>query len=332
MSCRRMNPLAAPTVRARGAEWRAALLACALLATAGVPTASAQETAEPVAPAEADSGAAAREHFQKGVDYYTEGDLAAAMVEFQRAFKLQPTFRLLYNLGQVAYEQRDYVAAERYFRRYLAEGAAQIDQSRRHEVERELERLQGRVTDLRLRSSLPNARLFVDEQAVGTAPLSEPVRVSAGRRELRAELPGYAPVRKIVDVVGGEPLSVELAFGEPLNVVGGESKGGGTSPALWTGIATGVLALGTGGMALWANSDESSYDKALERQTTREELETLRDRTEQKALITDVLLGATVVTATITLILLLTEDGSEERAPSHARRVEVGPGSVRASF
>jgi hypothetical protein len=57
----------------------------------------------------------------------------------------------------------------------------------------------------------------------------------------------------------------------------------------------------------------------------------LRDRTETKALITDVLLGATVVTATITLILLLTDDGPEDRAPQTAG-VEVGPGSVRATF
>ena len=54
----------------------------------------------------------ARAHFQRGVDYYTEGDLAAALVEFERAYALQPAYRLLYNLGQVTYELRDYAAAE----------------------------------------------------------------------------------------------------------------------------------------------------------------------------------------------------------------------------
>lgn len=314
---------------------RGAGLICLALAVAPVSAARAQDAQGPAteAVAEADPAAtAAREHFQKGVDYYTEGDLTAAMVEFQRAYKLQPTYRLLYNLGQVAYEQRDYAAAERYFRTYLAEGGDDIQEARRHEVQRELERLQSRVADVRIASSLPSARLYVDEQPVGTAPLARPVRVSAGRRAIRAELPGYAPVRKVVDVVGGEPLSVELTFGAPLaQVAESPSADSGTSPALWTGIATGVLALGTGGMALWTNSEESNFDDALARATSPKELENLRDSTEQKALITDILLGATVVTATITLILLLTEDGPAERRPDTAR-VEVGPGSVRASF
>ena len=52
----------------------------------------------------------AREHFERGVDYYGEGDYRAALIEFQRAYSIQPTYRLLYNLGQVAYELRDYAA------------------------------------------------------------------------------------------------------------------------------------------------------------------------------------------------------------------------------
>ena len=50
----------------------------------------------------------ARAHFERGVEYYTEGDFRAALVELTRAYALQPTYKMLYNLGQVAFELRDY--------------------------------------------------------------------------------------------------------------------------------------------------------------------------------------------------------------------------------
>jgi tetratricopeptide (TPR) repeat protein len=293
----------------------------------------------PAEAAESEITTKARKHFQKGVDYYGEGDLVAAMVEFKRAYDIEPTFRLLYNIAQVAYEQRDYAAAERYFKDYLAEGKTQIEIERRIEVERELERLRGRVANVSLHSSLPNAQLFVDEQLVGREPLPKAVRVSAGRRTVRAELPGHVPVRRVIDVVGGEAQRVELVFLTPLDQRYAESdpsysrdepSSRGLGPALWTGLATGVLAAGTVGMAIWTQSEQSDYDAAVQRETTRTELDRLSDSTEQKALITDVLLGATVVAGVITVVLLLTDEDSAERATASA--IERRPDAMRLRF
>jgi hypothetical protein len=144
---------------------------------------------------------------------------------------------------------------------------------------------------------------------------------------VRAELNGFAPVQRVIEVVGGEPQRVELNFVPSLSV---DDKGSrGTSPALWTGIATGVLGLGAGGMALWAASEQTKYDDALAGETSRRELDTLADSTQQKALITDVLLGATVVAGVITLVLIVT-DGPEERPRTSS--IVIGPGAVRAAF
>lgn len=310
------------------------LMFALLLWCSAPPLARAQEPqSEAEAPAVPDNVAKARAHFQKGVDYYSEGDLAAAMVEFQRAYELEPSYRLLYNLAQVSYEQRDYAQAERYFRDYLAQGKAEIEPARRQDVQDELQRLKGRVADVWLRPNRSDAQLFIDERPVGRAPLAKPVRVSAGHRTVRAELPGFAPVQRVIDVVGGEAMAVELEFGSPLEVGYGAQAGssGGPSPALWTGIATGVLALGTAGMAVWTASEEASYEDALARETSRGELDDLADSTEQKALLTDVLLGATIVTGAITVILLLTE-GPQERGPTAHTGIAIGPGSVRVTF
>jgi tetratricopeptide (TPR) repeat protein len=310
-----------------------------LLALSSVPFAAhAQDPASSeviAAPAETEdeNAARAREHFQKGVDYYSEGDLAAALVELQRAYELQPTFRLLYNLGQVSYELRDYAAAESYFREYLAQGGAEIDTVRRVEVEQELGRLKGRVADVMVRTDIADAQLFVDDREVGRTPLEKPLRLSAGRRTVRAELPGRPVVQRVIDVVGGEATATELRFGASPVVARANDDGDSilAKPALWTGIAAGVLALGTGGIALWTSSEQADYDDAIQRETSRSELSELSDGIEQKALVTDILLGATIAAAVVTVVLILTDDDSGEHAPSYGS-VEFGPGSVSGTF
>lgn len=312
-----------------------------LLALSGAPLAAhaqdeaTEEASEPPRPVN-DVETRAREHFQKGVAYYSEGDLAAALVELRRAYDLQPTFRLLYNLGQVSYELRDYAAAEAYFRDYLAQGGAEIETERRVEVELELERLKGRIADVMVRTDSGDAQLFVDDREVGRSPLTKPLRLSAGRRTLRAELPGRPAVQRVIDVVGGDTMNVELRFGaSPVATGMSVDVDNGadlmSKPAFWTGVGTGVLALGTVGMALWTSSEQDDYDDAIARRTSRSELNELSDGVEQKALVTDILLGATIVGALVTVALILTDDDSEERESSYGS-FEIGPGSVRGTF
>lgn len=292
------------------------------------PEPAGEQEAAPVEQAESETTVRARAHFKKGVDYYAEGDLTAAMVELKRAYEIEPSFRLLYNLAQVAYEQRDYAASEQYFKDYLEQGGTQIEIERRIEVERELEKLKGRVADIYLRTNVGGAQLFIDDQPVGIEPMERPVRVSAGRRKMRAELPGRAPATRVIEVVGGEPQRIELSFAAPVDLTYEEpARDDGPGAALYTGIATGVLAVGTVGMAIWTSSEQGKYDDEVEGETSRAKLDDLSDSVEQKALVTDILLGATVVTGVITLVLALTEGDSEERAS-----VRVGPGSIGGRF
>src|SRR4051794_16402603 len=69
-----------------------------------------------------DAVTAARTHFKRGLELYQDGDFRAALIELERAYALEPRYRLLYDLGQVAYALRNYVDAERYFTEYLEKG------------------------------------------------------------------------------------------------------------------------------------------------------------------------------------------------------------------
>lgn len=323
---------------------RTSLQALAYLATFAVATGPAPVRADTEPSAEVEAG---RSHFDRGVDYVHDGDLRAALIEFKRAYVASPNYRVLYNLGQVSNALREYTEAQRYFQRYLTDGAGEIDAARKREVEALLEKLAGRIANLVLNSNMAGAELFVDDVSVGKTPLTGPVPVSTGTHQISAAINGRSRITRVVEAAGGETLTVRMEFPAqtsettppaPRAASDSSAKSTGPSPVLWLAIGSGALAVGTGVMAYLAAQDAAEYHDALERSTTPSELEELDDSATTKAIATDILLGATIVATTITVIIAL-QGKSSERAATAARggddsgfaRLTVGPGSVGVS-
>lgn len=301
-------------------------------AQAGSEPAEARSAAEPAAaPALAADGGdveQARQHFERGVEYYNDGDYHAASIEFQRAYKLRPAYRLLYNLGQVAFELRDYAGAERYFRSYLAEGQDDVAPERRTEVQGELEQLQRRVASVRITTNQSDAEIRIDDRPIDKSA-GMPVRVSAGRRRFVADKPGYAPVQRVVDVLGGEALDVQLVFGPRIVPAPGTAISTHSSNALpWvTGIGSGLLLLAAGGVGYAAYHDSAKHADLLRQYTTRQELDRLESQARSKALVTDILLGTGIVGGIVTMVLVLSS-GSDDKPPSQAQSSSVQLGAA----
>lgn len=307
---------------------RVALWGLALLFVCGSGAARAQAEA----PASVEAG---RDHFNRGVEYVQDGDLKGALIEFKRAYAVAANYRVLYNLGQVENELRDYTEAQAYFQRYLNDGGDDIPSARRREVESLLGKLAGRIATLTIETDVPGAELFVDGVSIGKSPLSGPVRVSTGSRVLSAVASGRPRVTRVVEAAGGESVSVRLNFPlqapdtqVPLFEPGQRSAehSSGVHPAVWLGIGSGVLAAGAGVMAYLAERDAGKYDDAVHRKTTARELSDLDSRARAKALVTDILLGAALVSTTITVIVA-TQSGKPDSEPRAA--LSLGPGSLR---
>jgi tetratricopeptide (TPR) repeat protein len=263
-------------------------------------------------------------HFDRGVRFYEEGDYRSALLEFQRAYALQHAYQLLYNLGQVSGELRDYASAEDYFRRYLVDGKDAIAADRRAEVLVELTHLATRVGSLRITSNVSGAEIRIDDRVVPDA-LTKSVRVSAGRRQLSAEKAGYAPVRRAVDVLGGEESTVSLAFGPPLGQIQPAAAAKSSSSVLpWiTGIGSAALLIGGSIMAYASYSDATAYADELDRFTTQAELDRLSSSTQSKALAADIMIGAGIAAAAVTVVLFLTLDDGEAPPKVSSRGVRL---------
>jgi tetratricopeptide (TPR) repeat protein len=293
----------------------------------------------------------ARSRFQRGVQLFREGSFEAALAEFRRAYLIAPSYRLLYNIAQVEFEQKDYVEAIKSFRRYLSEGAGDIPSERRSQVEREIQKLEARIAYLEVATNLDGAQIFVDDVEVGHSPLRAAISVNAGPRRVAVSKEGYGAVARVVSVAGGDRLKVELDLAEtnrlrttadpgtkkvsvvpkaePVRASAGQS-------ATFVGLAaTGVFAVGTGVFALLAFDAKKDFDAELERfPTSRVEIDDARSRLRTYAAVTDGLAAATLVAGGMTLVLALSggsAKSSAQQGTSTTIRVAPRMGGVTLS-
>ena len=297
------------------------------LVSASILTAPLAASAQPARPNDkkGEASDAGRDHFNRGVALFREGDYRAALVEFRRAYEVSHNYRALYNIGQTEFEVQDYAGARSSFQRYLAEGGAEIEAGRRADVEADIKKLAARVARIEIKTNTEGADILVDDVVIGQAPLQEPLLVSAGRRKITVQKGALPPVTRFVDLAGGDASSVtiNLAAAEPpaRAVVAPAPVAPSPAPApsrtaLWLSLAgTGALTAGavvTGILALGAHSDAETMLGT--RGVKAADIEAAHSKTATLALVTDVLGGAAVVMGGVTIVLAATSGNRVDAA------------------
>ncbi len=205
--------------------------------------------------------AEARARYERGIRLYDEGAYEAARSEFERAYSLVPTYKLLYNIALVREQLADFVSALDNFQRYLKEGGDELSPERKKVVEAEIAKLLPRIGKVDVTINVPGSDVFVDDVPVGKSPLTAPLSVNPGRRKISASHKGRLPATKVVDVAGSEQVHVSLDL----------PQAGGTTVIVtntsrripWVGwIATGALAIGSGVFGYLAIDQSSKLDDA----------------------------------------------------------------------
>lgn len=248
-------------------------------------------------------------HFERGVELYREGSLDAALVEFERAYELIPSYRLLYNLAQIQAERHEYATAVGLFDKYLEAGAEQVAEDRRAEVQTEIEKLRARVAYLAVQTNVEGAKLFVNDALVGSLPLERPVPINSGVWNLRVEKAGYVTARAELKVAGGERPTLNLPLISSERAHTGETKASPERAAnylpAWITSAT-ALAFGgaTLGLGLAAHSADQQLDLALGRFPVRQgEIDDKRSQLKLYAGLTDACAAASIVALGVAIYL-----------------------------
>lgn len=253
----------------------------------------------------------ARVHYERGLVLFNEDNFDAALFEFERAYELAPSYKILYNMGRIQREQKNYAAAMRSYARYLREGGAAIPPERRAEIDKELAVLKPRVAEIIVRVNVDGANVYADDipvcaatiesSCVGISPLREPIVVNGGRHKITATKKGYATQTALISVVGSDTTDVKLELVD-LTPPKAPKSNPWTVPMIAGWSATGAALIGasvTGGLAVSAQSDQDAKLKDFQADpaSAKRSLEDARDKTQTLAGVSDALFIATGVFA-----------------------------------
>lgn len=275
----------------------------------------------------------ARSRFKRALELADDGQFDAALVELNRAYELSPSYRLLYNVGVVHQQLKDYARALDAFERYLSEGGSEVPAERLADVKSRIERLRDRVGFLDIRTSEKGVDVTIDDRPVGRTPLP-PVRVNTGQRKITVMIAGRTPQSRVLELAGGETrrvsfdLTIVTAPPPPPRQLQEKIS---IAPLVSWG-ATLILAGGALGTGVVALSKSREYDEvANEYGISSEDLESAKSDVKTFAILTDVFLGAAVVAAGVSTYLTISSARKKSGATPSSVRVGFGMGTAALS-
>lgn len=232
-----------------------ALLAAALLhvaparAQASVavpaPSAPAEPAVEAVPPlAEALHGMAKADYISGRV-LFEDGDYASSLIKFQNAFDASKDPRLLWNIAACEKALRRYARVLKLLERYVNEGGALLSDQDRADAESVVNAVKPLVSSLNVDSSPPGAEVFVDDERIGTTPLSGTL-VDIGNRKIVLRLSGYEDNVITTAVKGADEIKLSAQLKKVvhegrLTIVAGPGQvitidGRGVGDGRWAGV------------------------------------------------------------------------------------------------
>ncbi len=157
-----------------------------------------------------DGTSRAREHYERGVGLFDEGQFAAALAEFEAAYAIEPRPALLFNIGQMHARLGHAVESADALERYVREMGDTLPAERRALVETELTTQRGRIGQVTVEVDVEGAVVSLDEVDRGRTPLPGPLRAGAGEHVLVVAADGHETSRQRFRLAGGEERTLQI--------------------------------------------------------------------------------------------------------------------------
>lgn len=273
----------------------------------------------------------ARSRYERAMQLYNEGASEGALVEFERAYQLAPSYRLLYNIALIRLQLNDYAQALKAFQEYLAEGGADISSVRRSEVERHVANLKNKVGRVELASGARGADVLVDDVVVGKVPLAELLVLNPGRRRITIARGGLSSTT-MVTVAGQDYLKIELSLdsAKPHATTTTAAASPSRAPVYVSWSVTAALATATTVVGILAVGAMSDLDNERGRvPTTRARIDEADSKMMRLAVATDILAGLTAIAGATALYFTLSKPSTESSSREGGLHIGFGPTALR---
>jgi hypothetical protein len=286
----------------------------------------------------------ARSHFTAGVNLMQDPDGARyeeAYREFSAAYADSPSWKILGNLGIAAMKlERDGEAIVA-FEKYLAEGAAALSPEEQAQFKRDLDTLKAGVVKLSIDVNEPGVTIVDERLPVAGSSVRNSYAVSgqrleigvrSGRHKIVAKLAGRQEAVWELDAVSGVPQTHAFVLkpeAAATTTGGGDAPAASSSRPIPTGVyvglaATGVFAVGAGVVGAMALSKNSEYKDANNGGNV-SKAEDLHSSVNTLNLVTDIMIGAAIVSAGVTTYLYLSRPKADVASSGWIRvQPEVG--------
>ncbi len=206
-------------------KFSSAVLIFALTMPSFVPTvalAQAQGTEQPAtsnrpAPLSESLTGTAKAEYEAGRVLYTDGDYANAILKFQRAYELSEDPRLLWNIAVCEKNLRRYSRMLSTIRRYEKEAADMLTAAEREQASEIIKTVESFVSALDLRVTEDGAEVYVDDELVGTTPITDPLFVDVGTRRIRVTKPGFKDAVINREITGGGTVVMQVDLEEQIH-------------------------------------------------------------------------------------------------------------------
>jgi hypothetical protein len=223
--------------------------------------------------AQGDAAAAARTHFDAALVHYRAHRYREAIREFELSVSIVPNADVWFDLGRAHEQLGELSEAIDSYQRYLRDRVDATDAAALRDHIDELRQRSEREHAARVRREQPaqgslaidaqqaGARVALDGQELGTAPLDRVVQVEPGGHRVSARAEGYAPFDAHIDV---QPGAVSAAYVRLLRLRTADQQ---ASPrvATWTFEGASAVALASGtALALisGAERDAGRFDRS----------------------------------------------------------------------
>jgi hypothetical protein len=164
---------------------------------------------------------AAQQRYSKGLELYAQalrthdqGTFESAYLQFVQAFSIYPDDKVLWNLAVAANDTNRFVEALHRFRAFNEhQRAAENEKHPQHDlIVQYLDQLTKKTSHVDV-DAPPGARIELDGQSAGTAPLPAPIDLLPGTHDFSANVSGtFSHVR--VDALAGSHSAVRLGYVE----------------------------------------------------------------------------------------------------------------------
>lgn len=141
-----------------------------------------------------------------------------ALADYTQAYELSHDVAILYNLGQLHRARGEYPESLDAFLAFDKAAPPSLH-ARVPKLGELIDEVRAKVATLTITANVSGARVLLRDKVIGSTPLSDAIRLNAGKVTIEIDAEGYARYRKDLDLAGGTSTVLDAKL-EPKDVQG----------------------------------------------------------------------------------------------------------------